>query len=117
MTARPKELKLRIPRTTRTSIVDAQQHVVLAAIARREWLLGVLATSAAACRRDRRATGPDSRITILYPVDERGLGPYSQMPSQFLLFLPLTAENPQGELEGHWARHWEHSPDYRTWTR
>ena len=89
---------------------------MLAAIARREWLLGALAASAAACRRDRRSQRPDSRITILYPVDERGVGPYYQMPSQFLLFLPLTVENPRGELEGRLARHWEHSPDYRTWT-
>jgi peptide/nickel transport system substrate-binding protein len=56
------------------------------------------------------------RATILYPVDERAVGPYYQMPSQFLLFLPLTIENPRGELEGRLARHWEHSPDYRTWT-
>ena len=57
-----------------------------------------------------------STVTVLYPVDERAVGPYWQMPSQFLVFLPLVVRNARGELEGSLAESWEHSPDYRTWT-
>lgn len=57
-----------------------------------------------------------STITVLYPVDERAVGPYWQMPSQFLMFLPLVVRNANGELEGRLAESWEHSPDYRAWT-
>ena len=34
----------------------------------------------------------------------------------FLTFLPLAKENEQGELEGHLARSWDHSPDHREYT-
>lgn len=63
-----------------------------------------------------RASADASTITILYPVDERGLGPAWEMPSKLLVFLPLAVEDENGELEGRLARSWEHSSDYRTWT-
>jgi peptide/nickel transport system substrate-binding protein len=34
----------------------------------------------------------------------------------FLTFLPLAKLNARGELEGHLARSWEHSPDHREYT-
>jgi len=34
----------------------------------------------------------------------------------FLTFLPLAKVDEHGELEGHLARSWEHSPDYREYT-
>ena len=64
---------------------------------------------------DRRAV-EGSTITILYPIDERGLGPMGGEASQFLVFLPLVIRNHDGQLEGRLARRWEHSPDYREWT-
>jgi len=58
----------------------------------------------------------ESTVTLLYPIDERGLGPMSGEASRFLVFLPLVAHTADGELEGRLARSWERSPDYRTWT-
>jgi peptide/nickel transport system substrate-binding protein len=61
--------------------------------------------------------GPDvSTVTVLYPTDERGLGPEYDSPAQFLTFLPLVARNEDGELEPRLAESWEPSSDYRTWT-
>lgn len=34
----------------------------------------------------------------------------------FLTFLPLAKQNEHGELEGHLARSWDHSPDHREYT-
>lgn len=78
---------------------------------------GLLAFVFLGCGRgEDRATADDSTVTILYPIDERGLGPAWEMPSKLLVFLPLSVEDENGELEGRLARSWEHSPDYRTWT-
>lgn len=66
--------------------------------------------------RARNETKDANTLTVLYPVDEWGLGPVWSYPSQFLVFLPLVARNAQGELEGVLARRWEHSSDYREWT-
>ena len=57
-----------------------------------------------------------STITILYPTDERALGPEYDMPAKFLVFLPLVTYGKNGELESRLAESWEHTPDYRTWT-
>ncbi len=76
-----------------------------------------LALAALACGRpDERRAAEGSTVTVLYPVDEWGLGPYWSQPSQFLVFLPLVERNAAGELENVLARGWEHSPDYRSWT-
>ncbi len=94
-------------------------------ITRREWLASPLRWAAAAvapgltaCSRIGRAgtAARGSIVTVLYPYDEFVLGPYDNMPAQFLMFLPLVAWNTRGELEGRLAESWEHSPDYRTWT-
>ncbi len=76
---------------------------------------GSLALAAAGCRGNHhRAQG--STITVLYQIDERGLGPDFGLPSQFLVFLPLVTRNAKGDVEGRLAERWDHSPDYRTWT-
>ncbi len=67
-------------------------------------------------RGDDRAYFRGSTITVLYPTDERGLGPQYDMPAQFLMFLPLVTYDEDGELEGLLAQSWEHSADYCTWT-
>ena len=78
----------------------------------------VIALTAVGCGRSRdRARAADSTITVLYPgFDERALGPYADMPSKFLVFLPLLSLNEKGEPEGRLAERWEFSPDYSTWT-
>ncbi len=86
------------------------RHIALLAIG----IVAALATIG--CGRADRAQTDDSTVTVLYPTDERGLGPEYDSPAQFLVFLPLVTRNAEGELEGKLARSWEPSPDYRTWT-
>ncbi|MGD8539297.1 MAG: ABC transporter substrate-binding protein [Candidatus Aminicenantes bacterium] len=76
--------------------------------------IGVFA--AMQCSRETDRTGIEaSTITILYPTDERALGPIHDMPAKFLVFLPLVTYGKNGKLERRLAESWEHSPDYRTW--
>ncbi len=78
---------------------------------------GSLALAVAACRPGKDRTSLDNtKVTVLYQGDEGLLGPDYDSPPKFLVFLPLVAQNPQGENEGRLAQSWEHSPDYRTWT-
>lgn len=78
---------------------------------------GSLALAVAACRRSKDRTSLDNtKVTVLYKGDERLLGPDYDSPPKFLMFLPLVAQNPQGENEGRLAQSWEHSEDYRKWT-
>ena len=90
-----------------------RRSAVLAAIARREWLLQMLALTAAGCRR----SPPRSASSVT--LAESDLPPL--MPSHdnwaiHLVFLPLLTLNAQGELEPQLAQSWEHSADYRDWT-
>lgn len=55
-----------------------------------------------------------STITVLYPVDERSWAFY--VPSQFLVFPPLTVRGRDGKMHGWLARSWECSADWRTCT-
>lgn len=57
-----------------------------------------------------------STVTVLYPWDERVLGPYMDVGAKFLVFLPLFYIDEQGHLQGKLAERWEHSEDYREWT-
>ncbi len=95
--------------------MNVQKIASLRPICRREFLqlcAGSLALAAVGCDRGRdRALAAQSTITVLYPSDELWY-----LPSQFLLFLPLVARTPVGEVEGRLAQSLEHSPDYRTWT-
>jgi peptide/nickel transport system substrate-binding protein len=81
-------------------------------------VVAFLVSSAAACRNAHsgRASADASSITVLYPGDERVMGPYWEMPAKFLVFLPLVRLGEDGELVPVLARAWEHSADYRTWT-
>ena len=93
----------------------AQRHAVLAAIARREWLLQMLALGAAGCGRD-RALGRSSQLIILYPGDEWVLGPAADMQAKLMVFLQLVGRDANGALVPRLAERWERSPDGRTWT-
>lgn len=55
-----------------------------------------------------------STLTVLYPVDERSWAFY--LPSQFLVFPPLTVRGRDGRMHGWLARSWETSADWRTYT-
>ncbi len=70
------------------------------------------------CGRDNERTPSNkSTITVLYPYDERVLGPYWEMPAKFLMFLPLVTEDSLGRpWVARLAERWEHSPDFRLWT-
>jgi peptide/nickel transport system substrate-binding protein len=60
-----------------------------------------------------------SSITILYPAEERLLGPVWDDTPKFLMFLPLVNYEQDaacGELTPALAERWEHSEDYRVWT-
>jgi len=57
-----------------------------------------------------------STITVLYPYDERVLGPYMEMDAKFLVFLPLFTTDENGHIQGKLAERWDHSEDYRSWT-
>jgi peptide/nickel transport system substrate-binding protein len=92
--------------------VSESARVVVAAC-----LVALVLPVAAGCRGGSRAGASDaSSITILYPGDERVLGPYWEMPAKFLVFLPLVRLGDDGELVPALARSWEHSADYLTWT-
>lgn len=62
------------------------------------------------------ASASEDTLTVLYPGDERILGPVWEMPAKFLVFLSLVEWTEDGELQGVLARSWERSPDYREWT-
>jgi peptide/nickel transport system substrate-binding protein len=71
------------------------------------------------CRDGRLPLRPGpTTLTVFYPppFDERVLSLSYDSPPKFLVFLPLTVENAEGDLEGRLARRWEHSSDYRSWT-
>lgn len=68
------------------------------------------------CGRGNRLASDNSTVTVLYPWDERVLGPYYDVDAKFLVFLPLFTFDESGQLQGKLAERWEHSPDYRTWT-
>ncbi len=63
-----------------------------------------------------RPSVDSSTITVLYPWDERVLGPYMGVNAKFLVFLPLCTTDEKGHIQGKLAERWEHSEDYRSWT-
>jgi peptide/nickel transport system substrate-binding protein len=78
-------------------------------------LVALAAPALSGCR-DRSGSAARSSLVIVYPGDERVLGPYWEMPAKFLVFLPLVRLAEDGELEPALARSWEPSEDHRTWT-
>ena len=94
----------------------AQRQAVLAAIARREWLLQLLALGAAGCRRrtDDPAYSRGNTLVMAYPEDESLR--YDDLSVQSLYLPRLTAEDENGGLQLLLAQSWEHSADYRECT-
>jgi peptide/nickel transport system substrate-binding protein len=63
-----------------------------------------------------RSSDDNSAITVLYPWDERVLGPFMDVDAKFLVFLPLFTTDENGHMQGKLAERWNHSEDYRSWT-
>ncbi len=63
-----------------------------------------------------RSSVDSSTITVLYPWDERVLGPFMDVDAKFLVFLPLFTTDENGHTKGKLAEKWSHSEDYRSWT-
>jgi peptide/nickel transport system substrate-binding protein len=95
----------------------AQRQAVLAAIARREWLLQMLALGAAGCGRsgDRAYARGNTLIAAVdgYENDR----PLSMDEyAEYLVFLPLVTMDERGDRQPCLATDWTHSPDYLEWT-
>ena len=91
---------MRIPRTISASTVVEQRQAVLAAIARREWLLQMLALSAAGCRRveDRAYARGNMLIAAIDTyANERPLTP--DEIAEFLVYLPLVRIDEHGDRQ------------------
>ena len=105
---------LRFPVMLARSARDGRR-AVLAAIARREWLLQLLALGAAACRRrDDRAASRAS--TLIMAVDSIDVIRPDFTDADFLAFSPLLERNERGDFVPRLAERWEHSDDSREWT-
>ena len=93
----------------------AQRQAVLAAIARREWLLQMLAVAATGCvRRDDPARSRAS--TLIMAVDSINVVRPDWTYADFLVFSPLVERDERGDFVPRLAERWEHSDDYREWT-
>ena len=93
----------------------AQRQALLAAIARREWLLQMLAVAATGCvRRDDPARSRAS--TLIMAVDSIDAVRPDWTDADFLVFSPLVERDERGDFVPRLAERWEHSPDYREWT-
>jgi len=103
---------MRSARGTLAQIAVDRRRVVLADIARREWLLSVMALAAAGCRRAEDRAYARGNTLIVAVRDVSVILP-DATDLDFLIFLPLTEENERGELEGRLAERWEHSADYQ----
>ena len=94
---------------------SAKRRLVLAAIARREWLLQMLTIAAAGCGRAGDSAYARGSTVVMAVPDVEAVKP-DNWDLDFLTFLPLAKQNARGELVGHLARSWEHSPDHREYT-
>jgi peptide/nickel transport system substrate-binding protein len=88
---------------------------VLAGVARREWLLQMLALTAAGCaRRDRRGNARAS--TVIMAVSSVNDIKPDVADADFLMFSPLAETDEHGELVPRLAQSWERSADGLEWT-
>ena len=95
-----------------------QRQAVLAGIARREWLLQMLALgTAAGCRPNGDPAYARGNTLVMAVSSVEDVKP-DVTDLGFLLFprLAATDESQSAELEPRLAQSWEHSPDYREWT-
>jgi len=92
-------------------------RTVVAAIARREWPLQMLALGAAGCRRaEDRAYARGNTLIVAVDGEDRPLIA-DGFAGERLVFLPLVRENElNGERQECLATRWDHSADYREWT-
>ena len=83
-------------------------------------LIATATVLAAACGAgERPASQRDSTVTVLYDGSNEWLfGPSHDDSPKFLVFQPLVTYRTGscGDIVGGLAEHWEHSPDWRTWT-
>ena len=94
------------------------RDAVLAGIARREWLLRMLALGAAvSCRRSDDPAYARGNTLVMAVSSVEDVKP-DVTDLDLLLFPRLAApdESQSAELEPRLAQSWEHSPDYREWT-
>jgi len=92
-----------------------RRRTVLAAIARREWLLRMLALGAAGCRRTDDPAYARGNTVVMTIGDVSNVLPdhWDLDP----LYCPrLAALDENGDLQPQLAQSWEHSPDYLEWT-
>ena len=102
---------------TRTPLIQPRPTVRI--VSQRLTLLSacLLVVAGPACRpHGDQISSDESTVTVLYIGDERILGPYWEMPAQFLMFLPLVTLDQSGQMQPRLAQRWEHSSDYREWT-
>ena len=107
---------MRISQFTQASVARARRQAVLATIARREWLLRMLALTAAGCRRrsDDRAYARSN--TLIMAVDSIDAITPDSTDADFMVFSPLVERDERGNFVPRLAERWEHSADYREWT-
>jgi len=91
------------------------RRALLAAIARREWLLRMLALGAAGCHRagDPAYVRGNTLVTAIGDVSYFLPGANGL---DYLYCPRLAALDENGDLQPHYAQSWEHSPDYLEWT-
>ena len=92
------------------------RRAALAAIARRELILQMLALGAAGCHRGNQAASRARASTAIIGYDIDALNPAVDNAAKFLVFLPLVARDRNGQPEARLAVRWGHSADYREWT-
>jgi peptide/nickel transport system substrate-binding protein len=105
---------MRVRRTAR-SRAAGHRRVVLASVARREWLLQMLALAAAGCAR-RGSRGNARASTVIMAVDTVNDIKPDQTDADFLIFSPLAEHDEHGELVPRLAQSWERSADWLEWT-
>ena len=103
-----------VPQGTRAR----RRRIALAAIARREWLLQMLALGAAAGCRRAEDRAYDRSETLIVAVNGKGkdrpLTPDEE--AERLVYLPLVRVDQHGNRQDCLATSWTHSSDYLEWT-
>ena len=85
-------------------------------LARREWLLQMLAFGAAACGRRIDDPAHARGSTVVMAIPGPGVLQYDAWGFDSLTFLTMAKEDARGELVPHLAQRWEHSADHREYT-
>lgn len=103
-----------VPRTARLR-KEPHPRSVPSAVARREWMLQMMALAAAGCaRHDSRGNARAS--TVIMAVNGVNDIKPDVTDADFLVFSPLVESDERGELVPRLAISWEHSADRLEWT-